>query len=295
MAIGQRDSHTGWTTTGHEWNGILELNTPVPKPVWFFLALAAVVSVVYWVLMPAWPLGTTFTRGILGNDQGADVREAIRAADADPRAWRDRVSAMPVEAMAEDPELAGAVRATGAMLFAENCSACHGRDGSGQPGFPNLANDKWQWGGSPEEILETLRVGVNSLHPETRLGVMQAFGEDGILDRDTVLALVTHVRSLSGLEDPGATDPETRETGAAAFAENCATCHGDAGTGLAEFGAPDLTDGTWLYGSDREAIFRTVWHGREGWMPSWDGRLTEADRRILTFHVLDLAGRIPAP
>ena len=292
MPLGARDPHTGWPTTGHEWNGILELNTPVPRPVWVSLTLAAAFAVVYWVLMPAWPLVTTYTRGILGSDQRVEVRESIQAADVDERAWIARVLAEPAAAVAGDPVLMSSVRQTGATLFADNCSACHGRDGSGGTGFPRLADRIWQWGGTPADIEETLRVGVNALHPETRIGLMQAFGMDGILDRETTLSLVAHVRSLSGLEDTGHRSTEAVELAATAFAENCATCHGDDGRGLRELGAPDLTDGYWLYGSDPGTVFETVWNGRQGWMPSWEGRLSEAERKILTVYVLELAGEL---
>ena len=294
MPLGKRDPHTGWPTTGHEWNGILELNTPVPRPVWFFLAATVAFSVAYWVLMPAWPLVTSYTRGILGNDQRIEVRESIRAANDTHRLWFARIAAEPVDAIVEDPGLMHSVRQTGATLFIDNCSACHGRDGYGGMGFPRLADRIWQWGGTPGDIQETLRVGVNSLHPETRFGLMQAFGRDGILDRETVLGLVSHVRSLSGLEDTGAMGAEAAESAATAFAENCAACHGDDGLGMPELGAPNLADGYWLYGSDPQSVFETIWSGRQGWMPSWADRLSEAERKILAVYVLDLSGELGA-
>lgn len=292
MPLGERDPHTGWPTTGHEWNGILELNTPVPKPVWYFLVAAIGVAVVYWILMPAWPLVTTYTKGILGNDQRADVREAILAADGNERAWMAEVAALPVGELALHPELLSRSLETADMLFAENCSACHGRDGGGGEAFPRLSDGVWQWGGTPAEILETLRVGINDTHPETRIGIMQAFGQDGLLDREAVLQLVSYVRSMSGLEDPGALGPEALDAAATDFAENCASCHGDDGTGIAELGGPDLTDRVWLYGSDPDAVFHSVWYGRTGWMPSWEGRLSDAERRTLAAHVLNLAGEL---
>ena len=290
MPLGERDAHTGWPTTGHDWNGILELNTPVPRPVWFFLVAAVIFSIGYWILMPAWPLVTTYTKGILGNDQRVDVQESIQSANTNQRAWIAEVIAAPIDAIARDPALMAPIRETGTTLFEDNCSACHGRDGDGGEGFPRLADGIWQWGGSPEDIHETLRVGVNSLHPETRIGLMQAFGRDGILDREAVLGLVSHVRSLSGLEDMRSLDAEAVELAATAFAENCATCHGDDGKGIRELGGPNLTDDDWVYGSDPRDVFETIWNGREGWMPSWEGRLSEAERKILSVFVLDLAG-----
>ena len=293
MPLGARDPHTGWPTTGHEWNGILELNTPVPKPVWVCLAAVFAFSLVYWVLMPAWPSVTGYTRGVLGNDQREEVRGSIRLADETQRAWVARAATETVEAVAGDPDLLRSVRETGATLFLDNCSVCHGRDGAGATGYPRLADGIWLWGGTSEDIQETLRVGINSLHPDTRLGLMQAFGRDGILDRETTLRLVSYVRSLSGLEDITSMGAEAVESAATAFAENCASCHGDEGFGMPDLGAPNLADDVWLYGSDPRTVFETIWNGRQGWMPSWEGRLSEAERKILTVYVLDLAGELP--
>ena len=285
MALGERDPHTGWSTTGHEWNGIRELNTPVPRLVWICLALTAAVSVVYWLLMPAWPLLNSHTPGLLGNDQRADVRAAIRAADAGERAWMDAVLG-PVESVREDPALMASVRETGGMLFAEHCAACHGRDGAGGPGFPRLTDRSWQWGGDPATIEETLRVGINSLHPESRIAVMQGWGRDGLLDRETVLGLVSLIRGLSGLEEIG----PAATLASLAYADNCADCHGQGARGIADLGGPNLADADWLYGSDRDSVFDSIWSGRQGWMPDWEDRLTAAERRILTLYVLELAG-----
>ncbi len=289
MSVGERDPHTGHMTTGHEWNGITELNTPVPRLVYIALGITVVFSVIWWLLFPAWPLGNTATRGLLGTDQHARVAEDLREAAEARAGWTDRIAGAEPAAVASDAELMAYVRQTGPALFEDNCAACHGLDGRGGPGFPNLADDAWLWGGEPATILETLRVGINDTHPETRISQMLAFGRDGILSREQVDQVVAHVRSLS---DPAVAEeaPEPVEAGSVVYAENCTSCHGEEGRGMTELGAPDLSDDAWVYGGDREAIRASVWRGRQGHMPAWEGRLSEVERKILAAYVLDLGG-----
>ena len=134
-------------------------------------------------------------------------------------------------------------------------------------------------------MLETLRVGVNATHPETRVSEMLAFGETGILTRDQIRTVAAYVQSLSGLASP---DEGTREEGATLFAENCASCHGENATGDTSLGAPNLTDDFWIYGGDAATLFRTIHDGRKGWMPHMEGRLSEAERKMLAVYVLDV-------
>ena len=171
MAVDERDPHTGYMTTGHEWNGIKELNTPVPRAVYFFLIVTALFAFVYWVLMPAWPLGLTYTKGLLGIDQRTTVTESLKQAALRTRgldaADRERRAIRPIQA---DPSLMTIVRQTGRTLFGDNCAACHGFNAKGGKGFPNLTTASWLWGGDPETIAETIRVGINSTHPKTPRG-----------------------------------------------------------------------------------------------------------------------------
>src|SRR6476661_7465909 len=271
MAVSERDPHTGYMTTGHEWNGIKELNTPVPRPVYFFLIVTALFSVIYWVLMPTWPLGVTYTKGLLGIDQRNIVTESFKNIQADPR-------------------LMDMVRQTGRTLFGDNCAACHGSTAQGGKGFPNLTTASWLWGGDPESIAETIRVGINSAHPQTRTSQMMAFGRDQILKKDEIDNVVNYVRSLS---DPAVAKdvPVAKiDAGKAVFAANCVACHGDDAKGKADLGAPDLTDRFWIYGGDAESIYTTVWGGRQGQMPGWEGRLSPLDRKILALYLIDLRG-----
>lgn len=293
MAVTERDPHTGYLTTGHEWNGIKELNTPVPRPVYFFLIVTALFSVGYWVLMPAWPFGWSYTKGLLGIDQRTTVTESLKQAALDRATWTKRIETEDYAAIQADPALMTIVRQTGHTLFGDNCAACHGFNAKGGKGFPNLTTASWLWGGSPEAIAETIRVGINSGNPNSRVAQMPAFGRDKVLQRADVENVVSYARSLSDAAGAKRISAETLAAGKKVFADNCAACHGDGGKGNAEVGAPDLTDPTWIYGGDEQSIFTTVWNGRQGHMPTWENRLSALDRKILALYLVDLRARKP--
>jgi cytochrome c oxidase cbb3-type subunit 3 len=286
MGVAERDPHTGYLTTGHEWNGITELNTPVPRAVYFFLITTALFALGYWILMPAWPLGVTYTKGLLGIDQRAIVSEALQKAALDRATWTKRIEAESFQNIQADPRLMDIVRQTGRTLFGDNCAACHGRNATGQPGFPNLTAGSRIWGGNPDAIAETIRVGVNSAHPKTRTSQMLAFGRDQIIPPKDIENVVSYVRSLSTVVNDSS--PQAIQAGKIVFGANCASCHGNEGKGNTELGAPDLTDKVWIYGGDPQSIYNTVWGGRQGHMPTWETRLSLLDRKILTLYVLDL-------
>ncbi|WP_018182788.1 cytochrome-c oxidase, cbb3-type subunit III [Kaistia granuli] len=290
MEIGKRDPVTGKTTTGHEWNGIEELDTPVPRVVLFFLFVTILFSVVYWVLMPAWPLGVTYTKGLLGFDDRQVVASAVSDATLERAAWTDKVASMDFPAIQADEGLMRSVRETGRTLFADNCAVCHGVDAKGGPGFPDLTAKAWLWGGSPEQITQTIEFGINSGHPDTRVSQMMAFGRDGVLDRKQINDVVAYVRSLSGAEAATGDNAGRIEAGREVFAANCVACHGDTGKGNVEVGAPDLTDAKWIYGSDTQSVFNTVYGGRQGHMPHWKDRLTPIDVKVLALYVQSLDG-----
>ena len=287
MSVGQRDPHTGLYTTGHEWAGITELNTPIPRAVKFFYAVTFAVALLQWVLYPAWPLLTSYTAGILGFSQRDVLNGQLAEASAQRAVWSDMVASTDLETLAQDPEIQAIVARAGQTLFDDNCLVCHGAAGRGGPGFPNLSDDAWLWGGSLEAIHETLRVGINAGHDDTRSSQMLAFGRDQVLGRTEIRQVVAYVRSLSGLETP---DPETAEAGAAHFAEQCASCHGEDAKGLVELGAPDLTDDFWIYGGDRESVYTTVFDGQQGQMPHWDQRLSPVQIKLLALYVHGLGG-----
>lgn len=285
MAVAERDPVSGHRTTGHEWNGIKELDTPVPRGVLMFLIVTHVFAVLWWFLMPTWPIGTTYTKGILGIDQRRTVEAQLVESAAGRASWTQRIETLDLEEIRADEQLMSIVRTTGHQLFGDNCAACHGADGRGRANYPDLTDDDWLWGGSVEAIAETMRVGINTEHPETRVGQMPSFGRDGILDRDQVILASTYVHSLG---NPGYSTPATIgriEAGREVFLANCAACHGEDARGQQELGAPNLTDAYWIYGGDLESIVTTVHGGRRGHMPTWDERLTAAEIRILALYV----------
>lgn len=293
MSVGERDPHTGQVTTGHEWNGIKELNSPVPRIVWICLIGTFLFSLVYWVLMPAWPIGVTYTKGLLGIDERDVVMSKVEQARAARETWAAQLREADYAAVQADDDLMLIVREAGHPLFQDNCAVCHGTKGTGSKGFPDLTANAWLWGGDPETIAETIRVGINSGHDETRISQMMAFGRDGMLNREEILAVTTYLQGLSNPALAADTDPAVLETGSTVFADNCAACHGDNAEGIPEMGAPNLADNVWIYGDDRQSIFETIWHGRQGHMPHWEGRLNDLDRKILTLYVLDLADQRP--
>lgn len=286
MSVGERDPYTGHMTTGHEWNGIKELNAPVPKAVLFFLAITFLFSLGYWVLMPAWPLGVTYTKGLLGIDQRAIVTASVQQAAQERAVWAKQVLERDYAAIQGDDVLMKTVRQSGHTLFGDNCAVCHGTKAQGGKGYPAIATAPWLWGGDPEALSDTLRVGINAAHPDTRTSQMMAFGRDKILERADILKVAGYVQSLSGQKS--SLPASSLEEGKAVFAANCAACHGDDGKGKVEVGAPDLSDASWIYGGDLQSIFDSIHGGRQGQMPAWEGRLSALERKILVLYLLDL-------
>ena len=291
MEVGERDPHTGHMTTGHEWNGITELNTPVPRWIWLFLIATVIFSVGYWILMPAWPLMNSHTRGLLGHDDRQIVTDRVARAEQDRTVWGQRIVALDYDDIRADPALMTVVREHGQRLFGDNCAVCHGTDAAGVRGFPSLINDDWLWGGDPDTITETIRVGVNSnLHSETRVSEMMAFGASGILDNAAVQASAHYVKALS---DPAWARgrEEIVARGRAVFADNCVICHGDDARGNQTLGSPDLTSTSSIYGNDIGSIYAVIHEGRQGEMPAWEQRLSPAEIKLLALYLLDKGGQ----
>lgn len=293
MEVTERDPVSGRETTGHEWNGIKELDTPVPRGILMFLIVTHLWAIAWWFFVPTWPLGTTYTKGLLGVDQKTTVEARVVEGQRQREGWAKRIEAEPYDTILADEGLMQVVRRTGPQLFGDNCAACHGRDGKGRANYPNLTDDDWLWGGGPELIEQTMRVGINTAHPESRIGQMPAFGRDQMLDRTQVRNVAAYVYSLS---HPDYSTPENVErigAGHAVFVANCVACHGEDARGMPEVGAPNLTDSHWLYGGELDTIIATVHGGRAGHMPTWDERLTAAEIRTLALYVHDLGTRQP--
>jgi len=293
MSVEERDVLSGYATTGHEWNGIKELNTPVPKAVYIFLTAAVTFALIGWILWPAWPIGTTYTKGILGVDQRTTVTKELERAALDRQTWSKRIETESFADIQRDGALMNVVRETGHRLFGDNCAACHGVNARGQMGFPNLTTNSWLWGGTPEAIAETIRIGINAPRPDTRTSQMQAWGRDQLIPRDDVEKVATYVRSLSMPAVVAEAPHGMIEAGKAVFKANCVPCHGEDAKGKTEVGAPDLTGAHWTYGSDALTVYTTIWGGRQGHMPSWESRLSPLERKILALYVVDL--RVPPP
>jgi cytochrome c oxidase cbb3-type subunit 3 len=281
------DHVSGTSTTGHQWDGIKELNTPLPRWWLYTFYLTIVWAIGYWVVYPAWPLLTSNTRGILNYSSRADV--AVELANLD-RIRGEKMTALASASLADiekDPALLALARARGKTVFGDNCAPCHGSGAAGAKGYPNLNDDDWLWGGNLDQIIQTIRYGVRSGHAKAHEGNMLAFGKDGVLKPDQIVTVANYVRSLSGLSTPPGYDAAA---GAKIFAENCTACHGDNGKGNQELGAPDLTDKIWLYGSDEATLIDTITNGRAGVMPSWEGRLDPVTLKAMAVYVHSLGG-----
>jgi len=276
------DPVTGYEFTGHEWGGIKELNTPFPKIALLALVLTFAYSVVAWILLPAWPLGRDYTRGLLGLDQQKMAEERLSDLAKLRADWLYRFENPDFDALASDAALMAVAMPAAARLYQDNCAACHGRDGHGGPGYPVLHDDHWLWGGTPEQIALTLQVGINAAHPETRWAEMPTFDW---MDRAERVALAEYVAALP----TGAANHESEA--AMLFAENCATCHGEGGIGGLMNGAPSLVDDAVIYGQDVQTIMETLRRGRRGVMPYWSARISEAKINVLALYVARLAAR----
>jgi cytochrome c oxidase cbb3-type subunit 3 len=284
---GDIDRVSGKSTTGHEWDGIKELNTPLPR--WWVITFYATIlwAIGYWIVYPAWPMLWSHTTGVLGYSSRAEV--AVELANLEKIRGDKMVvlGAAPLAEIEKDPALLALARARGKTVFGDNCAPCHGSGGAGAKGYPNLNDDDWLWGGSLDQIMRTIQFGARSGHPKAHENVMLAFGKDGILKKDQIVTVANYVRSLSGL--PTSPDYDAA-AGAKGFAENCTSCHGDNAKGNQELGAPDLTDKIWLYGSDEATLIETITNGRAGVMPAWAGRLDPSTIKALTVYVHSLGG-----
>ena len=276
-----RDEHTGVETTGHEWDGIRELDNPLPRWwLWVWYGTIAA-SIVYWVLMPAWPGLNGYTKGLLNHSDRANVARELQDLHALRGAQEVRLQNATLQEIEADPELLTHALAVGQSMFGDNCATCHGVGGAGAVGYPNLRDDVWLWGGSLEDIEHTIRVGVRASHPDTRMSQMPAFGRDRMLSSAQISDLTEYVFALSGR------DADRAAVGRAAqlYADNCAACHADDGSGVRELGAPDLTDQEWLYGADRAAISGQIHNGRNGVMPAWEDRFSPTLVKALAVYI----------
>jgi cytochrome c oxidase cbb3-type subunit 3 len=279
------DEETGVETTGHEWDGIRELNNPLPRW-WLWTFYACIVwGVGYTVAYPAWPMISGASEGLLGFSTRGEVAQDIAAHEANNADLVAALNTADLTALPAAGDLHRYAAARGSSVFAAQCSQCHGQGAAGGKGFPNLLDNDWLWGGDQGEIAYSIRHGIrNVTDDDARYSEMPAFGD--ILEGDEINAVVEYVISLSAKEY----DAQLAEAGAGLFTDNCSACHGDNAKGDRDIGAPNLADAIWLYGGDRETLTETVTYARYGVMPAWGQRLSEEDVRAVAVYVHSLGG-----
>ncbi|MCK5503242.1 MAG: cytochrome-c oxidase, cbb3-type subunit III [Tritonibacter mobilis] len=274
-------------TTGHEWDGIMEFDNPMPRW-WLWVFYATIVwGIGYSIAYPAWPLVSEATSGMLGWSSRAKVEAEIAAVETANAPINAQLEALELAAIPGHPELEDYAVSAGAAVFKTWCAQCHGSGAAGAKGYPNLLDDDWLWGGTMEDIHTTVSYGIrNEESDDARFSAMPAFGRDGLLEKEQVSQVVNYVMSLSDTPQ----DASQVAAGAAVFEANCASCHGEDASGDIYQGAPNLKDAIWLYGGDYETIYETVWNSRYGVMPNWDTRLSEAEIRAVSAYVHQLGG-----
>lgn len=281
------DQISGVETTGHEWDGLKELNNPLPKW-WLYVFYATVVwAVIYWVLYPSWPLVSSYTKGVLGANQREEAIAAYDKGVADRSQFADKIVATSLEDITKDQELLQFALANGQAAFGDNCAPCHGAGGTGAEGYPNLQDDTWIWGGTLNDIHATLLYGIRTDNDDARIGDMPAFGADELLSRDEINQVSNFVASRAGVETDEGVD---LAAGQVLYEDNCAACHGDNLEGIQEVGAPSLMSANYLYGKTLDDIKAQVANPRNGVMPAWVDRLDPATVKSLTVYVHSFGG-----
>lgn len=286
MSKREIDNVTGVETTGHEWDGIKELDKPLPR--WWLLTFYATIiwAVGYWIIYPAWPTLTGYTAGLLGYSQRVTVADEIKAAQAAQSQFRDLLDKTPLDQIRNSPDLLRFAMAGGAAAFQTNCGPCHGRGAQGFSGYPNLNDDDWLWGGSIADIHKTISFGIRSDQKDARASQMPRYGLDKLLTDSQIIDAAEFVLSLTGRS----TDTAAAARGRTVYADQCASCHGADGKGNQDQGAPNLADEIWLYGGSRQAVVESIRTGRGGMMPAWAGRLDPVTIKALAVYVHSLGG-----
>jgi cytochrome c oxidase cbb3-type subunit 3 len=286
------DQITGTETTGHEWDGIKELNTPLPRWwLWTFYA-TIVFSIGYMIYYPSIPLLNASTSGISGQTNRLQLQRNMEAAELSRRDTLALLTETELASVRENEELYRFATAGGESIFKVYCSQCHGTGAAGGPGYPNLNDDDWIWGGDIESIYYSIAHGIrNDEDPQARFSLMPSFGADGILDRNQIAQVTDYVLQLSNKEH----DAELAALGAPIYQANCSACHGDKGLGDRSLGAPNLADAISLYGATRETIRAQIYQPKHGVMPPWQDRIREANIRQLALYVHSLGGGEDTP
>lgn len=287
------DALSGVETTGHEWDGLKELNNPLPRWwVWVFIA-SCLWSLWYFIVYPAWPTFSTdnqgATVGTSGYTQYKELAESQKEIVQRQAQYLERFEGASFDEIMNDAVLYSFAQAGGAAAFKDNCATCHGAGAEGSKGYPNLNDDDWIWGGKVTDIHTTLLHGIRVAGDyDTRISQMPAFGKERILTREEIISMVDYVLALS--DGRNVSDMASHVV----FQENCASCHGENGKGMQAFGAPNLTDAIWLYGRGRDDLYHTIFYSRAGMMPAWKDRLDDNTIRQLSIYVHQLGGGEPS-
>jgi cytochrome c oxidase cbb3-type subunit 3 len=285
------DAHSGVETTGHTWDGIKELNNPLPRwwlIVWYICIAWGVLYMIFMPAIPALPgFGGTNTPGVLGQSDRAIVADKIATMQTERGVSSQRLLTASLTEIRNDLNLQQFAMAMGESAFGDNCATCHGAGGRGAKGYPMLADDVWLWSGTLDGIEQTLRHGIrHEGDDQTRFSAMPAFGRDNLLSSAQIDDLVQHVLSFSGRQ----TDREAASQGATLFASQCASCHGNNAKGSRDVGAPDLTDAEWVFGGEPSDITTSISNARNAHMPAWQGRLDDPTIKALALYVHSLGG-----
>jgi cytochrome c oxidase cbb3-type subunit 3 len=282
----EKDPVSGTETTGHDWDGLRELNTPLPKW-WLYTWYACIAwALAIFVLYPSIPGLHSYWHGLIGYSARRVAMAEWHDMQAKHGPAMQQIGSQPIDAVAHDPRLLETALQAGRITFANNCQPCHGQNGSGRIGYPALGDDVWIWGGKLTDIQTTITHGVRAGDPDSRQSAMPNFGTDGILKPAEIGQVADYVGAWWGVT-PAGTDTSA---GAKLFADNCTACHGDHGQGNRDFGAPPLNAHVHLYGDTREAIVAQVTHPRQGVMPNWNARLDPATIKSVALYVHALGG-----
>jgi cytochrome c oxidase cbb3-type subunit 3 len=258
----------GDNTTGHVWDEDLrELNNPLPRWWMWLFVLTVIFAAAYLAVYP----GLGSAPGSFGWTSLSQYQQEQQRARAESAPLYAGFAKMPAAELARQPQ----AMAIGERLFANNCAACHGADARGSKGFPNLADQDWLWGGTPEKIEETIAQGRQGMMPPMAAAVGN--GED-------VRNVANYVLSLS--DSPH--DAIAASRGRSKFVA-CAACHGPAGKGTQALGAPNLADKVWLHGWGEDAIVAMVNNGKTNVMPAHAGRLSPEQIHVLAAYVWGLS------
>jgi cytochrome c oxidase cbb3-type subunit 3 len=282
----EKDAISGRDTTGHEWDGIRELDTPTPKW-WLYVFFATILfSIGMFILYPSIPYGKGYFHGLLRYSSRATADADVAKLVAARQGSMEKIAALSFDQIKADPALQEVALTSGRITFAENCQPCHGAGGGGNPGYPALAAGAWLWGGTLDNIQQTITHGIRSTD-QARQSAMPRFGADAILKPPEIQAVADYVWATFYGHPAAAQD---LSAGAKIFADNCAACHGDQGQGNRDMGAPRLASHIHLYGNTREAIVNQVTVPHMGVMPNWGARLDPATIKSVALYVHSLGG-----